>query len=227
MEASMSRKAKLAAIPVAAMMLSAAAWYGGWATITVENLPDQLIAGEPYNLTFSIRQHGHDLLADLNPYVELKSKGGETRARAVATNKAGYYTATINVPEPGNWSANIESSFGRSNLKLMPIAAVTSGARAVSYSAAERGHRLFVAKGCAMCHTHAKVEGSGKIQVGPSLTDRRFDDEYLRAFLENPAIKPPSGNERMPKLNLNPSEIAALTAFIKGNSAARTAQKSN
>ena len=45
---------------VAAALLSLAASFGGWAVLTVENLPDQLIAGKPYNLTFSIRQHGFE-----------------------------------------------------------------------------------------------------------------------------------------------------------------------
>ena len=70
----MSRKYGIAAVLLAAFF-GLGAHYGGWAVTTVENLPDQLVAGTPYNLTFSVKQHGVDLMADLSPYVELKSGG--------------------------------------------------------------------------------------------------------------------------------------------------------
>jgi cytochrome c551/c552 len=218
-EDSMSRKFGTAAILVA-LVSGVAAHYGGWATVTVENLPDQLLAGTPYNLTFSVRQHGVDLLGELTPYVQLKSGDTELTARAAATNKRGYYTATLNVPKAGNWSADIQTSFGKSHLQLMPITAQTSGARAVSFTPVERGQRLFVAKGCVSCHQHAKVEDSGTYKVGPELTDKRFAAAYLRDFLADPSIKPPTKNERMPNLNLNDREISALIAFINGEAGA-------
>jgi mono/diheme cytochrome c family protein len=224
-EAPMSRNTKIATVLLAASA-SLGAWYGGWATVTVENLPDQLVAGTPYNLTFSVRQHGDNLLGGLSPYIELASKGEHQKVRAVATNKTGYYTATLNVPQAGEWSANIETSFGKSNLKLMPISAVAPGARSVSYTAPERGQRLFVAKGCVVCHQQAKVAEYNRYEVGPNLTDKRFPAEYLREYLANPSIKPPTiKGVRMPQLNLNAAEIAALTAFINSDAPVRTAQK--
>jgi cytochrome c551/c552 len=220
----MNRRFGLATIAVAAFC-GVAAYYGGWATVTVENLPDQLIAGQPYNMTFSIRQHGDNLLTDLTPRVELSSGGTDLTARAVATNKAGYYTATLNVPKSGEWNTTIQTSFGKSHLKLLPIEAVNAHARkAVSWSAPERGHRLFVAKGCVAGHQHAKVDGSGHYQVGPELTEKRFAADYLKKFLADPSIKPRTANTpRMPDLELNDSEINALIAFINADQPKRTA----
>src|SRR5690606_11028173 len=107
----------------------------------------------PYNLTFSIRQHGVELFTDLTPYVELKNGQTELTARAVETNRPGYYTATLNVPKSGDWAATIQTSFGKSRLKLMPIAALDPGSRRMeSFTAQQRGERLFVAKGCMSCH---------------------------------------------------------------------------
>jgi cytochrome c551/c552 len=220
----MNRTFGFATIAVAAVC-GIAAYYGGWATVTVENLPDQLIAGQPYNMTFSIRQHGDNLLDDLTPRVELSSNGTDLTARAVPTNKSGFYTATLNVPKSGEWAATIQTSFGKSHLKLLPIEAVNAGARkAVSWSQPERGHRLFVAKGCVACHQHAKVDGSGHYKVGPELTDKRFAGDYLAKFLADPSIKPRTPNTpRMPDLDLDASEIAALVAFINTDNAKRTA----
>lgn len=220
----MSRKYGVATILVASFT-ALAAWYGGWATVTVENLPDRLEAGTPYNLTFSIRQHGHNLLDDLSPYVELKQGKSELVVRGVSTNKRGYYTATLNVPSTGDWAATVQTGFGKSHLKLRPLAAVPRGSQlAANFTQPERGERLFVAKGCVACHQHARVEGSGTYKVGPELTVRRFAPEYLRQFLADPSIKPPTTNERMPNLNLSDADIAALIAFINTEAGARAAR---
>jgi mono/diheme cytochrome c family protein len=224
-EGPMSRKYGIATLLLAGFF-GTAAYYGGWAVTSVENLPDQLVAGTPYNLTFAVRQHGVEPLDDLSPYVELRSGRRELVARAVRTNKPGFYTATLNVPAAGDWSATIQTSFGRSHIKLLPIPAVAKGARtAANYTQPQRGQRLFAAKGCVVCHQHAKVDGAGMIDFGPDLTDKRFNSAYLRQFLADPSIKPPTDNKRMPNMNLNEREIAALAAFINGETGARAATR--
>jgi cytochrome c551/c552 len=218
----MRRKYGIAVLAVAGFT-GLAAYYGGWATVTVENLPEQLVVAAPYNLTFSIRQHGEELLSDLSPYIQLKSGRQELVARAVETNRPGYYTATVEVPAEGDWSATIQTSFGKSHLRLMPLAALPRGARLARVATqAERGQRLFVAKGCVVCHQHAKTAAYGFYKVGPELTDKRFAAGYLREFLADPSIKPPTTNARMPQLNLSKSEIGALAAFINSESSARS-----
>jgi cytochrome c len=84
------------------------------------------------------------------------------------------------------------------------------------------GRALFSAKGCATCHQHAAVAGSGKFFGGPAgsapvLTGYPGDPAYLRAWLRDPqAIKPTTG---MPKLGLSEGEIEALVAFLKAGAA--------
>ncbi len=201
---------------LAAVVVMAAA-YGGWAVVTVENLPDELVVSQPYNLTFSVRQHGVDLLELSNPRIELRSDKDKLVARAVPTNKKGFYTATVNVPSAGDWDATIHTSFGDSKLDLMPMTAVAAGARnVVRFTQAQRGERLFVAKGCVSCHEHASVKNSGKYDVGPELTAARFSAGYLRKFLRDPSIKPATTDARMPNLNLSDADIEALIAFLNG-----------
>ena len=122
----MTRKSFAGALTIAAAVPLLAAAFGGWATITVETLPDYLIAGQPTNLTFSIRQHGMHLLTDRSPSIEARSDDAQFKARAVQTNKPGYYTATLTAPKTGNWTVTIKSGFRNSNVTLMPIAAVSS-----------------------------------------------------------------------------------------------------
>ena len=84
------------------------------------------------------------------------------------------------------------------------------------------GLALFKAKGCASCHQHAAVAGSGKFSGGPGglapiLTGYPGDPAYARAWLRDPkAIKPATG---MPNLNLSAAEIEALVAFLKAGAA--------
>lgn len=192
------------------------AW-GGWATITLEDLPDYVVAEQPVPLTFTVRQHGNNLLRGLRPRVEAEAAGLETGAAATATG-AGQYTATLTLPQAGEWTVTIHSGFGKSRATLLPLRAIDAGTlapRAVPES--ERGRRLFVAKGCVTCHLHREVGGRNEsIAVGPELTGRRFAADYLKLFLANPAIKASgrNGERPMPNLNLKPLEIAALAAFI-------------
>lgn len=76
------------------------------------------------------------------------------------------------------------------------------------------GRALFVAKGCATCHHHAAVPGSGALGQGeaPDLSAARWDAAFLRRWLSDPsAVKPSTA---MPTLGLQPAEIDALIAFL-------------
>ncbi len=188
--------------------------YGGWAAITVEALPDYGVVRQPLNLTFTVRQHGVTKLNNLEPRVEARASGGAT-AGAVAerSKEEGQYTARLVLSEPGTWTITIHSGFGNSRVTLEPLQIIDAGAQPpAALSAADRGRRLFVAKGCVTCHLHRDVNGSGVIAVGPELTSRHLAPEYLQRFLADPSIT--GSANRMPNLNLKPTEIAALIAFL-------------
>ena len=80
------------------------------------------------------------------------------------------------------------------------------------------GQMLFTAKGCAQCHVHAAVPGSGKFGGGypapaSDLTARPGDPAYQRAWLRDPqALK---ATTTMPNLGLSEAEIDALVAFLQ------------
>lgn len=199
---------------------------GGWAVITVEDLPDQVVVGQPVSLDFTVRQHGHTLLSNLNARVVAVAGGDRVSATAQPGTSAGRYRATVTLPHAGAWSITIYSGFGNSNVTLMPLPAVGPGRAVAAVAAAERGRQLFVAKGCITCHVHPEVSGSGVVNVGPDLTGRRFTGDYLQRFLADPNIATTrgAGGFEMPNLNLAPREIAALAAFINGETAAQTGQ---
>ncbi len=200
--------------------------FGGWAVITVEDLPDQIAVGQPVTLDFTVRQHGNTLLSNLNPRVTAEAGQDRVSAAVQPGPSAGRYRASLTLPHAGAWTITVNSGFGNSSVTLMPVPAVNPGRSAPEIAAAERGRRLFVAKGCITCHVHPEVPSSGVVNVGPDLTGRRFTGDYLQRFLADPNIATTrgAGGFEMPNLNLAPREIAALAAFINGQSAAQSGE---
>lgn len=82
---------------------------------------------------------------------------------------------------------------------------------------AELGERLFIAKGCVICHTHDAVSDVKRqidfnYEGAPDLTNFTADPAYLAKWLADPAsIRP---NTFMPDLDLSDEEIGALVEFI-------------
>ena len=192
-----------------------AAAIGGWAVITVEQLPNYVTAGQPVTLMFTVRQHGVTRLSGLKPSIEARSGDVTTTAAASPGRETGQYVSTLSLPRAGAWTITIHSGFLNRQVTLLPLPAIAPGAATPPPpSEPERGRRLFVAKGCVTCHVHREVAGSGVVAVGPELTNHPLPTDYLKQFLANPAIGPQTGTARMPNLGLEPQEIAALVAFL-------------
>lgn len=197
--------------------------FGGWAAITVEDLPDNVVAGAPIDLRFAVRQHGVTLLSGLSPRVEARAGRLEASAAAVPGRVDGHYAANLVLPEAGEWTITIHSGFGPSKVTLVPIMALARGARPVAPLAeSERGRRLFVAKGCVSCHVQREVQFAGVEPIGPDLSVRRFETDYLKRYLADPSIiAVRTSTAKMPNLELKPLEIASLVAFINNDRLAR------
>ncbi|HKC41456.1 MAG TPA: cytochrome c [Gemmatimonadales bacterium] len=207
----MATRASRIALP--ALLLPLLGIYGGWAAITVEDLPDYGVVRQPLNLTFTVRQHGVTKLSDLEPRVEARTSGATAAAVAERGKEQGQYSARLVLPQAGEWTITIHSGFGTSRVTLVPMQVIEATAQAPApLPAADRGLRLFVAKGCLTCHLHGEVKGSGVVAVGPELTNRRLAPEYLQRFLADPSMI--GSANRMPNLNLKQTEIAALIAFL-------------
>lgn len=239
--------ALLSAVPASA---------GGWAVVTLDRLPAQVVAGQPVEIGFVVRQHGQRPMAGLTPQINMA--GASVREFSSVTAKAqgseGHYAATLTFPSAGTWSWSINafgfdqpmpalavhtSALSPANRPMvslkMPAHTRASGLPAyvaqalrqfalalhqtqpaAPRSAQEIGRDLFLAKGCVVCHWHDAVREArkdlGGFSVGPDLTDRKLDPDYLRTWLKDPkAVKPAT---EMPNLELKQDEIEALIAFL-------------
>jgi cytochrome c2 len=84
---------------------------GGWAVITLDQLPAEVVAGKPHSIGFMIRQHGR------TPWVygqvmvhAVHIQSHETiSVQAEAEGATGHYVATLNFPQAGTWRWGIEA----------------------------------------------------------------------------------------------------------------------
>ena len=217
----MSRRIAAVAAVGLALMTLAATKFGGWAVVTVENPPEYMIAGKPLDLTFTVRQHGVQLMSGLTPSIEARSGLRSVSGRISRGRRIGEFNGTLTVESAGSWQITVNSGFGRSKTTLLPIPVQKPGAAPPVLSEPDRGRMLFAAKGCVTCHVRDDVGVEGTAQsVGPNLTGRTFPREYLASFLHDPSIKPPTKpGFRMPDLGLKSTEIASLVAFINSERA--------
>jgi cytochrome c551/c552 len=197
---------------IAAVGLTATALWGGWAVVTVKDLPEFYVAGQEYTIEFQVRQHGRNLLSGLEPRAVIASSerrlgglmGGKDEIVVPAVARgAGTYAVTFTAPAVERLYLTIKSGFGSSEARLAPEAVVRRGTAAPVVSAAQRGERLFVAKGCNVCHQDT--------QVGPALTGggRQLARDYVVQKIKNPS-------QAMPDLGLTDAEANAIAAFLGG-----------
>jgi len=203
-------------VPVVLVLALAVTVYGGgWAVITAENLPEYLVAGNPATITFVIRQHGFSLADGMNPAMTATdSRGVAAKAAVIPTGKQGQYRATLTVPQAGDWTIKIGGDLGAA--VWQPTKAIKADdAVPAPLPQVVRGEHLYVAKGCFTCHVNNEVTARTLLEAGPDLTGRKFQADYLKKFLADPAkTKGKEGRESMPNLNLSSEEIDAIAAFI-------------
>ena len=213
------------------LTLSAAAPtpFGGWAVVTLEEVPEFLEVGKATTLSFKIRQHGVTLVNDFSPTVTLGTGKGGMLSRlldrppvitAVRGAEPGLYQATVTPSEPGEASITIAAKPLQWTVTLLPMRVVPADGSALALSSQERGRQLFAAKGCATCHTRkddAAFADWEVVPVGPDLTGRSFANGLLAQKLRDPAVYrcAPPGNDKMPDLALDRPEIAALVSFLQ------------
>src|SRR6266550_3801997 len=99
---------------VAAALVAGFVAMGGWAVVTVKDLPEYFVAGQQYTIEFQVRQHGRTLLSGLRPQLVIASPGArEVSIPAAARPADGTYAVTFTAPLPaaGQVRFTIRSGF--------------------------------------------------------------------------------------------------------------------
>ena len=105
-------------LPLGFIIIAVLIWFitpqvkaGGWAVITLDQLPESPVANQSFEINFMVRQHGQRPMADLKPTVTLTHFNSQETLEVAAYSQVeiGRYGATLNLPYPGKWYWSIRA----------------------------------------------------------------------------------------------------------------------
>jgi hypothetical protein len=102
---------------------------GGWAVVTLDALPQNVVAGQPIPIGMTIRQHGRTLWKFDDVRVRGYYATGETFETRAVMDTVGHYTATLNFPRAGKWRWAVASGLAP-EWQTMPDLQVADAAQA-------------------------------------------------------------------------------------------------
>jgi hypothetical protein len=106
------------------LITSITVFAGGWAVITLDELPAGVVAGEPLTIGFTVLQHGRTPMTDLHPTITANLyKDEEFVVNAEPDGKPGHYTVTLMFPKEGEWRWSIQAF---SMDQVMPMLSVSA-----------------------------------------------------------------------------------------------------
>ena len=78
---------------------------GGWAVVTLDELPTEVRQGESLRLGFMVRQHGQTATNEVTPYLEARNTGTGEVLRAVGRQEGpvGHFVIEVTFPSAGAW----------------------------------------------------------------------------------------------------------------------------
>ncbi len=116
---------KLLAVTVltfAALGFAAPAAAGGWAVTTLDPLATTPVAGEPFDVGFTILQHGRTPITMPGAAIIVTDgAGAETRFPATPSGAEGHHVATVEIPVAGSFTWAVDA-FGIQDLGPLHVA---------------------------------------------------------------------------------------------------------
>jgi mono/diheme cytochrome c family protein len=110
------------------LIITVPAFAGGWAVITLDELPSNVVAGEPLSIGFTVLQHGITPMAGLDPTVTAALlKEERFVVNAEPEGNSGHYTATLIFPKEGDWSWSIQAFTMDQRMPTLSVAAPVAG----------------------------------------------------------------------------------------------------
>src|SRR5688572_26900132 len=112
-----------------ALVFAIPAFAGGWAVITLDELPVNVLTGEPLTIGFTVRQHGITPMNGLYPTVTATLlKDEQFVVQAESDGQPGHYTATLIFPKEGNWEWSIQAFAMDQPMPALTVAASNAAA---------------------------------------------------------------------------------------------------
>lgn len=109
-------------------VLAIPAFAGGWAVITLDELPTDVVAGEPLTVGFMVLQHGRTPMDGLDPTITATSPQSESFVvHAKPEGETGHYAATLTFPVGGDWNWSIQAFSMEQAMPVLIVAAPIAG----------------------------------------------------------------------------------------------------
>ena len=124
-----SNSAVLVLIVLLSLALPLHALAGGWAVITLDELPAGIQAGEDFTVRFAVRQHGRTLMEGLTPQVTARqSRSGQSIQRDAlpVEGQPGIYQVSLELPTPGIWTWWIQAFSMNQRMPDLQVASAAS-----------------------------------------------------------------------------------------------------
>jgi hypothetical protein len=102
---------RLLALALVTLALPATAAAGGWATVQLSSTPGGGRAGEPWNVTVTVLQHGRTALAGVRPTITIRNGAKRIVFPTRATDEIGRYRARVVFPHAGMWRYSVYDAF--------------------------------------------------------------------------------------------------------------------
>ena len=101
----------LALLTGSLLLIVPTALAGGWAVITLDQLPAQVLAEQPVSVSFMVRQHGMRPMGDLTPQITAVHRDTQKSINITAKpeGRVGHYAASLTFPQPGVWAWSIRA----------------------------------------------------------------------------------------------------------------------
>lgn len=98
---------------------------GGWAVVTLDALPAEIVAGQALEIGFMVRQHGVTPATGLTPIIRAQLDGSNKPLTFTAEEKgeAGHYVATLLFPQQGEWQWSIDAYSANQPMPMLTVAA--------------------------------------------------------------------------------------------------------
>jgi len=100
---------------------------GGWAVITLDELPTGVVAGESFTVGFTVLQHGRTPLPGLDPTITATLLKEQFVVHAEAEGEPGHYTAMLSFPKEGEWRWSIQAFTMDQPMPTLSVAAPIAG----------------------------------------------------------------------------------------------------
>ena len=114
------RRLWILVVPMVLMAISGSVLAGGRARITGLHVPESVVAGKSFELTFDVRPEAGPR-REIEPVVKASLDGTEVAVAAVRAERG--YAAHLTLPKAGNWRIRVDSQYCQTVMSPLTIKA--------------------------------------------------------------------------------------------------------